>query len=153
MWFGYSRSHMSFKLMCAERCDKTNCHLHVLLAGLLLYLWRQAPIITHFAIASVAARFWTYHSNYDNVIVAFLLLALGYLAWNRKAWYYGLHFFWLAWVSGFQLNLPTMEYLGYSKCLSGRFVCRFYVQQRIILHHSPAFKDRMMNCTIHGRRL
>jgi hypothetical protein len=83
---GYSPVSYVIQAGCAPSvATKLIAICTVLLAGLLLYLWRQAPIITHFAIASVAARFWTYHSNYDNVIVAFLLLALGYLAWNRKS--------------------------------------------------------------------
>jgi hypothetical protein len=40
--------------------------------------------MTHFAIAAVAARFWSYHRTYDNLIVVFLLLALGSLAWSRN---------------------------------------------------------------------
>jgi hypothetical protein len=56
----------------------------MLLAAFLLYLWREAAIMTHFAIAAVAARFWSYHRTYDNLIVVFLLLALGSLAWSRN---------------------------------------------------------------------
>jgi len=53
------------------------------------YLWRQASMLTLFAVAGVAARFWTYHTHYDNLILIFLLLALGVHAIRherRLAW-------------------------------------------------------------------
>ncbi len=61
----------------------------VALAAAMFFLWRSAPMLTHFAIAAVAARLWTYHTHCDNLILIFLLMALGQLAvrnHNGLAW-------------------------------------------------------------------
>ena len=56
-------------------------------ALVVLYLWRHASMLSLFAIASVAARFWTYHTHYDNLILIFLMLALGVHALRHdRAW-------------------------------------------------------------------
>jgi len=55
-------------------------------AMLLLLVWITASVLTHFAIAGVAARMWTYHSHYDNLILIFLLLALGVQAVRHHRW-------------------------------------------------------------------
>lgn len=54
--------------------------LSLALAMVLSYLWRSAPMLTHFAIAALTARLWTYHKDYDNLIMIFLMLALGVVA-------------------------------------------------------------------------
>jgi hypothetical protein len=52
-------------------------------AALLIARWKEAPVLIHFAIAAVAARLWSYHHLYDNLVLVFLLIALGDLA-NRR---------------------------------------------------------------------
>jgi hypothetical protein len=51
--------------------------------AVLLFVWMRAPLLVHFAIASVTARLWSYHHLYDNLVVMFLLIALGRLALER----------------------------------------------------------------------
>jgi hypothetical protein len=43
---------------------------------LLTFCIRHRSWIDSFAIASVAARFWTYHGTYDNIVLVFLLVAV-----------------------------------------------------------------------------
>jgi hypothetical protein len=54
----------------------------VSLAGavILLLRYKTAPPLVQFAIVSLAARFWSYHQVYDNLILIFLLVAFGELA-------------------------------------------------------------------------
>ncbi len=56
-------------------------------AAWLMARWSGAPLLVHFAIAAVAARFWSYHQLYDNLVLVFLLVALGDLAsrWPSRA--------------------------------------------------------------------
>jgi hypothetical protein len=49
----------------------------------LVWLWRNGPTLTLFAVAATIGRLWTYHSNYDNVMLLFLLAALGKLVLDR----------------------------------------------------------------------
>jgi hypothetical protein len=49
-------------------------------AIILSYLCRSSSMLTQFAIAALASRFWTYHRNYDNLILIFLMMALGVVA-------------------------------------------------------------------------
>jgi hypothetical protein len=55
----------------------------VLLASTVI--WRRASMLTLFGVSSVAARLWTYHRGYDDVIGIFLLMALGALAIARDS--------------------------------------------------------------------
>jgi hypothetical protein len=50
----------------------------------LIFLWRQASMLTLFALAGVTARLWTYHRGYDDLIGVFLLLALGVIGLERQ---------------------------------------------------------------------
>lgn len=50
------------------------------LAVILLWIWRGAPLLVQFAIAAVCGRLFTYHKFYDNLMLIFLLIALGELA-------------------------------------------------------------------------
>jgi hypothetical protein len=55
----------------------------------LMILWRRDNPLVLYAIAAVTSRFWTYHLNYSNVILAFLSLALWQTAiatGRRGAW-------------------------------------------------------------------
>ena len=73
--------------------------------------WRRDDdLLTLYAIASVAARFWTYHLNYSNLILAFLPLAL----WRRSTgpvnrWAVGLFFLVTAslWIPAKVADLPA----------------------------------------------
>jgi hypothetical protein len=50
---------------------------------LLLALWRKASWLTLFAIAGVGSRLWTYHRDFDNLVLVFLMVALGLSALMR----------------------------------------------------------------------
>jgi Glycosyltransferase family 87 len=50
------------------------------IGAVLMWIWRQAAMLAQFAIASVVGRLWTYHRLYDNVMMLFLLVALGEMA-------------------------------------------------------------------------
>ena len=55
----------------------------------LLIVRRRDSLLVLYAIAAVASRFWTYHRNYSNLIIAFLTLALWQAAvasGRRLAW-------------------------------------------------------------------
>jgi hypothetical protein len=49
-----------------------------------MWLIRREPLLTQFAIAGTVSRLWTYHSQYDNLIMLFLLMALGMLPGQSK---------------------------------------------------------------------
>lgn len=51
-----------------------------LTAAIVTWLWAKSPSLNQYAIAAVAGRLWTYHQLYDNLMLVFLLLALGDLA-------------------------------------------------------------------------
>lgn len=46
---------------------------------------RDRPLLVLFAIAAVAGRLWSYHQLYDNLMIVFLLVALGELALRSAA--------------------------------------------------------------------
>jgi hypothetical protein len=50
-----------------------------------MWLIRREPLLTQFAIAGVVSRLWTYHVHYDNLIMLFLLMALGTLPKQSKS--------------------------------------------------------------------
>ncbi len=57
----------------------------VTLSALVLsMIWRDSSTVLLFAIAAVAARLWTYHRMYDNLILAFLLVPLGVAALRQR---------------------------------------------------------------------
>jgi hypothetical protein len=49
-------------------------------AAIVTWGWAKSPLLSQYAIAAVAGRLWTYHQLYDNLMLLFLLLALGDLA-------------------------------------------------------------------------
>ena len=49
----------------------------------LCVMYRRRRPLELFAVAGVAARFWTFHQTYDNLSVIFLLVALTQLAWAQ----------------------------------------------------------------------
>jgi len=71
-------------------------------ALLLMLLFVRSPLQVHFSIAAVAGRLATYHRQYDNIMILFLLVPLGYLAFVRDS-KWGLAGFLLV---GFSLWLP-----------------------------------------------
>lgn len=57
--------------------------------GIALAWLRRMSLLDQFAVASVGGRFWAYHKHYDNMMLMFLLIALGCLAVDlrsRVAW-------------------------------------------------------------------
>ena len=50
-----------------------------------MILWPGRSLGPAFAVAAVAGRLWTYHKNYDNVMLAFLLVPLAVFAIQRRA--------------------------------------------------------------------
>ncbi len=54
-----------------------NVFTAIVIAGTTALLWwlRHEPLVVLFGLASVGARFWTYHRFYDNILLVFLLLA------------------------------------------------------------------------------
>jgi len=51
--------------------------LGLLSTGVLMWLWRNGSMLTLFAIAATIGRLWSYHRNYDDVMLIFLVVALG----------------------------------------------------------------------------
>jgi hypothetical protein len=51
----------------------------------LVWLWRNAPTLTLFAVAAVIGRLWSYHGNYDDVMLLFLVVALGKIVLSRRS--------------------------------------------------------------------
>jgi hypothetical protein len=49
----------------------------VIAAAVIVWIWRNGTLPILFAIAATIGRFWTYHHGYDNVMMVFLLVALG----------------------------------------------------------------------------
>ena len=72
-----------------ERALLLTAGLGISVTFVLLIVWQKANTLTQAAIAAVAARSWTYHNLYDNVIVALLLLAIAAAAHrhhSKTAW-------------------------------------------------------------------
>jgi uncharacterized membrane protein YczE len=55
------------------------------LAGVLMWLWRDSSTLTLFAIAATTGRLWSYHRPYDDVMLIFLLVALGKLTLTHRS--------------------------------------------------------------------
>jgi len=49
----------------------------IAIGSAVMWLIRREPLLTQFAIAGLVSRLWTYHMHYDNLIMLFLLMALG----------------------------------------------------------------------------
>ena len=56
-----------------------------LLAGVLMWLWRNGRTLTLFAIAATTGRLWSYHHPYDDVTLIFLIVALGELVLTHRS--------------------------------------------------------------------
>lgn len=77
------------RVVPAERGPGGTFGLAALVSGLVVawMLWRRdTPVAIHFAVAAVAARLWTYHRAYDNLMLLFLLVPLGVIALEREQW-------------------------------------------------------------------
>ena len=57
----------------------------MLAAAVLTYWWRESSMVVLFGIAAMASRGWSYHRQYDNLVLAFLLIALGVAAVRRSS--------------------------------------------------------------------
>jgi hypothetical protein len=57
----------------------------LVMAGALMSFWRNSSTLTLFAIAATMGRLWSYHRPYDDVMLIFLLVALGKLALTHRS--------------------------------------------------------------------
>jgi len=57
----------------------------LLLAAVLMWLWRNSSTLTLFAIAATTGRLWSYHRPYDDVMLIFLMVALGKLVMTHRS--------------------------------------------------------------------
>ena len=57
----------------------------LLLAGVLMWLWRNSSTLTLFAIAATIGRLWSYHLPYDDVMLIFLIVPLGKLVMTHRS--------------------------------------------------------------------
>ena len=68
-----------------------------------------------FAIATVWARLWTYHKSYDDVMLVFVMIPLGVLAFARPSSRRAMAAFAamgvLAWIPGRVLGTPEVQVL------------------------------------------
>jgi hypothetical protein len=55
------------------------------LSGVFMWLWRNSSTLTLFAIAATVGRLWSYHLAYDDVMLVFLIVALGKLVITHRA--------------------------------------------------------------------
>lgn len=70
----------------------------------LMLIAKRQSVVSMFAVAAVAARLWTYHRAYDDLIIVFLLLALVVEGEHRRNWRHPLSVFFL--LVGVTLWLP-----------------------------------------------
>jgi hypothetical protein len=66
--------------MPVQRAVLITASVFTVLGIVLLWFWRRSPLLVQFAIAAVCGRMFTYHKFYDNLMLIFLLVALGVLA-------------------------------------------------------------------------
>jgi hypothetical protein len=59
--------------------------LGLFLTGVLMWLWRNGETLALFAVAATMGRLWSYHLNYDDVMLIFLVVALGKLVLARPS--------------------------------------------------------------------
>lgn len=71
-WLGLSKQESLLLVLAIVSC----------ITLVLMIIYRKAPLTTLFAIAAVGGRFATYHRAYDNFMMIFLLVPLGYLAFK-----------------------------------------------------------------------
>ena len=88
--------------------------LIVAVPGLVLMARSRPSLGLAFAVAAVWGRLWTYHKSYDDVMLVFLLVPLGVLAFERRsrgalAAFVGMGL--LAWIPGRLLVLPEIQML------------------------------------------
>jgi len=57
----------------------------VVISSAVMWSTRHSSLLMQFALAGVASRLWTYHTLCDNLIVVFLLMALGTQALHSKS--------------------------------------------------------------------
>src|SRR5262249_35288815 len=89
----------------------------------------QAPL-TSFAIAAVAGRLWTYHRYYDDMMLVFLVIALGVLALRHQS----CRLLWMAflavgvsvWTPGRVIVLPAFQLVQISTWFIGTTILLVY---------------------------
>jgi hypothetical protein len=57
----------------------------LIVASVLMWLWRNSSTLTLFAIAATIGRLWSYHHLYDEVMLIFLIVALGKLVMTHRS--------------------------------------------------------------------
>jgi phosphate starvation-inducible membrane PsiE len=57
----------------------------LLLTGVLMWLWQNSSTLTLFAIVATTGRLWSYHRPYDDVMLIFLIVALGKLVITHRS--------------------------------------------------------------------
>jgi hypothetical protein len=57
----------------------------VLLVAVLLLWSRRLSLVDAFGLAAVVGRMWTYHKNYDNVVLLFVILPLAVRVWRSRS--------------------------------------------------------------------
>lgn len=86
----------------------------VAVPGLALMAWARPSLPLAFAVAAVWGRLWTYHKSYDDVMLVFLLVPLGVLAFERRSGPATAAFAAmgvLAWLPGRLLAVPEVQLL------------------------------------------
>jgi hypothetical protein len=71
--------------MDGDAALKLGALIAVLVGLCLLYICRESSLLVNFAIVAYVSRMWTYHSDYDDMILLFLLLAVGVSAIQRTS--------------------------------------------------------------------
>jgi len=74
---------------------------------------RRQPLIVRFAIAAVAARLWSYHQLYDNIMLVFLLIAAGEQAIRCRDWRTSITFVAVGatiWMPGRACDIPAFQW-------------------------------------------
>jgi hypothetical protein len=59
--------------------------LGLVCAVVVLWYWRTASLLAQFATAATIGRLWCYHHNYDDVMLVFLLVAMGKAALTLRS--------------------------------------------------------------------
>jgi hypothetical protein len=127
--FGYANIHW----WLSERgLAEFNTIASLLLLGVLVVISgviRRAPLSRAIAICALVARLWTYHSSYDDLLIAIVLAALagetiGALSGAARAlaallWMLN----WLAGLDGLQALLHQWSPVSFSDVMGGLWIC------------------------------
>jgi hypothetical protein len=76
----------------------------------IMWLWRNSPTLTLFAVAATIGRIWTYHQTPDNVMLIFLVVALGKLVLDHRSIWTVIAFFAVACSLTIRFQFHTIAY-------------------------------------------